>query len=66
MKKLKCKFQNHFVFNHYCVIVMKEIPLSLADRYFCHRITLSNGIDDILSADHLAEDGVLAVEVWLR
>jgi len=49
-------------------MVMKEIPLSLslADRYFCHRITLPNCIDDVLSADHLAEDGVLAVEVWLR
>ena len=66
MKKLKCKFLNHFAFDHYCVMVIKEIPLSLADRHFCHRITLSNCIDDILPAGYFAKDCMLAVKVWLR
>jgi uncharacterized Ntn-hydrolase superfamily protein len=41
-------------------------PLTLADRHLCHGIALANGIDDILSADHLAKDRMSAIEVRLR
>jgi hypothetical protein len=37
--------------------------LVLDDRYFCHRIALTNCIDDILTAGYFTKDCVLAVEV---
>lgn len=40
--------------------------LVLDDRYFCHRIALTNCIDDILAAGYFTKDCVLAVKVWLR
>src|SRR3972149_2113719 len=40
--------------------------LVLVDRDLCHRIALSNCIDDILAADYLTENRMLAVEVRLR
>src|SRR5581483_4834956 len=36
--------------------------LGLSDRHALERVALANGIHHILSAGHLAEDGVLAVQ----